>query len=134
VGGPASPAAGAGAPARADELWRSTCFEAFWGEVGSKSYWELNLSPAGDRWNLYRFEDYRVPQPPEASDDFTLETLSIREGVLEATLAARESIGGVEAALCAVVVTGEGPRFYALAHPGDKPDFHLRAGFGVRAG
>ena len=43
---------------RADELWRTTCFEAFLRPVGGESYVELNLSPS-ERWNAYDFDRYR---------------------------------------------------------------------------
>src|SRR5262249_9406992 len=49
---------------REDELWRTTCLEAFWGVPGESGYWEINLSPAQERWNLYWFDRYREPQPP----------------------------------------------------------------------
>src|SRR5581483_5058095 len=46
------------AVARADELWRHTCFEAFLRIPGEGSYLELNFSPSGE-WAAYRFEGYR---------------------------------------------------------------------------
>ena len=53
-----------GTPERRDDLWRTTCFEAFLGQPGQASYWELNLAPSGD-WNLYAFEGYRAGMQPE---------------------------------------------------------------------
>ena len=41
-------------PGRADELWRTTCFEAFIGGE-SGSYTELNFSPSG-QWASYDFD------------------------------------------------------------------------------
>ncbi|MFN5161167.1 MAG: DOMON-like domain-containing protein [Cyanobacteriota bacterium] len=54
----------AAAAARRDELWRSTCFEAFLGVPGAEGYWEVNLSPAG-HWNGYRLRGYRLDLQPE---------------------------------------------------------------------
>ena len=41
---------------RTDELWRTTCFEAFVRTDGG--YVEYNLSPSG-AWAAYRFDGYR---------------------------------------------------------------------------
>lgn len=48
---------------RRDELWRRTCFEIFFGPVSDASYFEMNISPAGD-WNLYAFDGYRTGMRP----------------------------------------------------------------------
>ena len=45
-------------PARTDELWMTTCFEAFVQPVGRAGYIELNLSPSG-RWASYAFDGHR---------------------------------------------------------------------------
>ena len=45
-------------PERKDELWNTTCFEAFLRPQGSDVYFELNMSPSGD-WAAYRFNSYR---------------------------------------------------------------------------
>src|SRR5258707_15535221 len=46
------------APARADELWRHTCFEAFIRAPASGGYFELNFAPS-TQWAAYRFSRYR---------------------------------------------------------------------------
>ena len=43
---------------RANELWKSTCFELFLGVAGQQDYTEFNISPSGE-WNCYQFESYR---------------------------------------------------------------------------
>jgi len=48
---------------RKNELWKSTCFEAFFGPTGSAMYWELNLATGGS-WNCYSFDNYRNPSEP----------------------------------------------------------------------
>jgi len=43
---------------RANDLWKATCFEFFFGYKGSKSYTEVNISPS-TKWNIYSFKGYR---------------------------------------------------------------------------
>src|SRR5262245_63050261 len=50
-------------PARADGLWRHTCFEIFIRKPQSASYCELNFSPSGE-WAAYRFAGYRSGMAP----------------------------------------------------------------------
>lgn len=126
---------------RADELWRETCFEAFFGVPDSDGYWELNIAADG-RWNLYRFDGYRAPQPPTATDDFILEALLTDAGSLAALLRPRDAAllaarptalpAEFEASLCAVLKTETQTYYYSTKHAGAKADFHLRAGFSLR--
>ena len=46
------------APRHAHELWRHTCFEAFFGGTGSPGYCELNFAPSR-AWAMYRFSARR---------------------------------------------------------------------------
>ena len=43
---------------RANELWKSTCFELFIAPKEKLNYWELNISPS-TKWNLYTFDNYK---------------------------------------------------------------------------
>ena len=43
---------------RADELWRTTCFELDLQQPGANEYLEFNFSPS-QRWAAYDFADYR---------------------------------------------------------------------------
>ena len=45
-------------PARADELWQHTCFEAFVRAASGPSYYEFNFAPSTE-WAAYRFDSYR---------------------------------------------------------------------------
>lgn len=119
----------AGDLSRRDELWRTTCFEAFWGEPGRASYWELNISATKPEWNLYFFDDYRSPSPPRQSQDAQLERLEVTRDTLEAHLSWTRALPRVEASLCVIVNTVSGPLYYSTAHAGAKPDFHLRQSF-----
>lgn len=116
---------------REDELWRTTCLEAFFGVRGEPGYWELNLSPARQLWNLYWFDDYRVPQPPTPCMDFKLIGVRSEADRFEARLTTELELGSLEAALCAVIRTKAGVNYFALDH-GPKPDFHRRQGFLIK--
>jgi hypothetical protein len=112
-------------PARADELWRTTCFEAFLREAGADAYQEWNFAPSGD-WAVYDFSAYRdgmrnaeVGPPPyiRMEDNLTWWTLGVTVAV--------PSDGRWELGLSAVLEEKDGTKSYwALAHPTEQPDFH----------
>lgn len=124
-------------PARREGLWRTTCLEAFLAGEADGSYWELNLSPSG-HWNLERFAAYRQP----AGEACPLEEADTRwtagEGVFvmhcrlpleRLGLASHPLVVGV----CAVIESRSGEMaYYALGHPGPRPDFHRREGWLLR--
>ena len=69
--------------ARADELWQTTCFEAFLEPRAATAYREFNFSPSGD-WAAYDFDGYRegmaerrgrAPPYIRMEDNFTWWTL-----------------------------------------------------------
>ena len=111
-------------PERVDELWRTTCFEAFLRADGD-AYREWNFAPSGN-WAAYDFTGYRdgmtnaeITQPPyvRVEDNFTWWAL----GATIAVEADREWHLG----LSAVIEEQDGTKSYwALAHPAEKPDFH----------
>ena len=74
------------APARADELWRHTCFEAFVRAATSDAYLELNLAPS-TRWAAYRFTSYREGMhnaevaPPRIDVETTSDRLTLTADV-----------------------------------------------------
>ena len=47
-------------PWRKDELWKTTCFEAFFAAADADGYREWNFAPRGN-WAAYDFTGYRVP-------------------------------------------------------------------------
>lgn len=114
-------------PWRADELWRTTCFEAFLAAAGEKNYREWNFAPHGN-WGAYDFSDYRkdmatadVRSPPyiRMEDNFTWWTVGATIAVEAET---RWDLG-----LSAILEEKDGTKSYwALAHSPDKPDFHAR--------
>lgn len=117
-------------PERADELWRSTCFEAFVRSPLLKPYYELNFAPS-TRWAAYRFSDYRIDmESAEEIADPQFETrISMRDFELDVGLdlsltdLPRDS--NWRLALSAVIEEMDGSKSYwAWAHPAGKPDFH----------
>jgi hypothetical protein len=112
-------------PWRADELWKTTCFEAFLRERGADAYREWNFAPGGN-WAAYDFSGRRegmeradVGQPPyiRMEDNFTWWTV----GATIAVDAQRKS----ELGLSAVLEEQDGTKSYwALDHLTEQPDFH----------
>jgi hypothetical protein len=122
-----------GEPERVDGLWRTTCFEAFLRASGEQSYREWNFAPSG-AWAAYDFFGYRegsttaeIGAPPyvRMEDNFTWWTLG-------ATIAVDADVSW-ELGLSAVLEEKDGTKSYwALAHDGDKPDFHAPGCFTAR--
>jgi hypothetical protein len=126
-------------PARSDELWKHTCFEAFLGRIGNDSYWEINLAPSGD-WNVYRFDSYRGGMRPElraTAPVIRLErascgTLTLHAGLDLAGLTELRT-RPLDVGLAAVLESTDGVlSYWALAHATPTPDFHRRETFVVR--
>lgn len=115
------------APARADGLWKHTCFEAF---VGTEAgYAEFNFSPSM-QWAAYRFDGYRAGMreaevaPPRITTEQSAEHYEMRV-TLDLPAEARGPL-----ALSAVIEAADGDKSYwALKHPPGKPDFHHSDGF-----
>ena len=123
---------------RRDGLWQHTCFEAFIRPDGSDSYHEFNFAPSG-HWAAYRFAGRRRDQTTPELPAPRIECRRLPEG---SSLSARIAIAALpelaqatslDAGLTAVIETTDGARSYwALAHGGDKPDFHDPATFTLR--
>lgn len=119
---------------RADNLWQATCFEMFWTEEGQANYWEFNLAPTGN-WNVYAFSGYRRNMRPEERVPCPLFTA--RRGPGEFIVQTELDPGNLHrgrpplrVGLCAVLKdTSERLTYWALAHPGPRPDFHAGSGF-----
>ncbi len=119
-------------PARADELWRHTCFEAFIRPAPGAAYYEFNFAPS-TQWAAYRFDSYRMGmraaggiaapliEMEREGDSFTLQATLQWDKSSELGRAATWRLG-----LSAVLeAAGGGKSYWALAHPREnKPDFH----------
>lgn len=115
-------------PARADDLWEHTCFEAFVG-TGGPGYLEFNLSPSG-QWAAYRFEGYRDGGANLRDVEAPSIELMIDSGRL--VLRARVQIPPADALTVGLtaVIEERGQRwsYWASNHPAGAPDFHQASG------
>lgn len=114
-------------------LWEETCLEFFIRPPESSAYWEFNLSPAG-HWNVFSFTSYRegikeepaftsLPFRVQRGPEFLLSVEFALDKIIEAETK-------IQLAVSAVIKTKEGKfSYWALAHPGSKPDFHHKDGF-----
>ena len=124
------------APARTDDLWRHTCFEAFLRPPSGEAYFEFNFALSGE-WAAYRFDAYRAGMsaafdlaPPRINARATAETLTMTVALDLTSLAELPADAAWRLGLSAVIEARDGGRSYwALAHPDGKPDFHHPAGF-----
>jgi hypothetical protein len=118
-------------PARTDELWRHTCFEAFLCPSPGAAYYEFNFAPS-TQWAAYRFSDYRsgigiasgisAPRIETFSDgeSYELQASLDLDGLLNLPGDTAWRLG-----LSAVIEEADGGMSYwALAHPPGKADFH----------
>ena len=118
---------------RADELWKTTCFELFLQAPGEAGYAEINLSPS-ERWNVYDFTGRRegmserpMPREPDCA---------MRQGTDMAIFDAAIPAAGLppypwRCGMSAVIEEAGGAKSYwALVHGNDAaPDFHDPACF-----
>jgi hypothetical protein len=121
--------------ARADELWRHTCFELFLRPGGEDAYFEFNFAPSL-QWAAYAFDSYRSGMRPL---DFAPPRLEIRQDKMNLELQValaldqlpefgRERVWNV--GLSAVIKETNGEiSHWALTHPAAKPDFHHSGSF-----
>jgi hypothetical protein len=121
-----------GEPERGDDLWQSTCFEAFLREVGKKAYREWNFAPSG-QWAAYDFSGQRKGKKDSnlESEPYVRTEDNFTWWALGATIAV-DAEQKWELGLSVILEEKDGTKSYwALAHPqgSDKPDFHDAACF-----
>ncbi len=122
---------------RRNALWEETCLEFFFRTAGSDSYREINLSPSG-HWNAYLFTSYR--EGMHEDQGFTSLPFSISAWRDSLRLSLQMDLKNIvpagqslEIAISAVIKGKNGGiTYWALAHPGPRPDFHCREGFIIR--
>lgn len=121
-------------PARKKVLWKKTCFELFIGARSSGRYREFNFSPAG-HWNVYSFSAYRQGMQEEQA--FTELPFSVRRKSDTLRISIKIDLDkihpanqAIEVAVSAVIKPLSGDlTYWALNHPGQQADFHLRESF-----
>jgi hypothetical protein len=114
------------APARTDELWHHTCFEAFVRPSPGPAYREFNFSPS-TQWAAYGFDSYRSGMRVAAEIGAPrIEVRSTADSyTLQAALELDEISFPLHLGLSAVLEETNGRKSYwALAHRPGKPDFH----------
>lgn len=115
---------------RTDELWRTTCFEAFVETTPGTGYYEFNLSPS-TKWAAYHFSDYRDGMAlAEVSPPAIITGANATHVDVDALIHLPPSSEPWQLALTAVIEETDGATSYwALKHPPGKPDFHHADGF-----
>lgn len=125
-------------PGPADGLWQHTCFEAFVAHPGEPAYREFNFSPSG-QWAAYRFRSERARDAQaEAACDAAqpvIECVCAPGQLLLQAWLPLEHLPAVPPGrpllwgLTAVLEDAAGHlSYWALHHPGPRPDFHHSAG------
>ena len=113
--------------ARADDLWCTTCFEAFVGGEGG-AYRELNFSPSG-QWAAYAFDAPRAGmREAEAAVEVWLDG-GADWIVVEAAVAADFAPGACLNLTAVIEEKGGHKSYWALAHARGAPDFHAASCF-----
>jgi hypothetical protein len=112
-------------PQRADELWRTTCFELFVAADGD-GYREYNFSPSGE-WAAYEFDGYRSDMrnaPAEIESELYQEKNELQfSAEIKGEFADPSHVG-----LTAVIEEKDGAiRYWATSFAPGKPDFHAAA-------
>jgi len=120
---------------RKDDLWQATCFEFFLAIPNQPQYWEFNMSPSGD-WNVYIMDEYRkigfreekaISQLPFEFKHFD-DKLSLSLSMDLSAIAVFKN--NLQISITAIIQTKDGNETYwALTHPGQQADFHLRESF-----
>lgn len=124
--------------ARADELWKHTCFEIFIRHAAGPGYVEFNFTPAG-QWAAYSFRSRRsgmqyiaaVVEAPIGTMRFERH-FALRAEVDVSRIDGLPPLDATwRAAISTVIEATDGKRAYwAVAHPPEgNPDFHAPEGF-----
>ncbi|WP_162925352.1 DOMON-like domain-containing protein [Aurantiacibacter odishensis] len=118
---------------RADNLWKTTCFELFIMEKdGTPSYSEFNLSPS-ERWAAYDFSDYRegMSERPFPREPDCVMRMGTAMAIFDASLPRSQMPEPPAAIGLAAVIEEEGgvKSYWAISHHKEEPDFHDPACF-----
>jgi len=112
-------------PGRAEDLWRTTCFELFVGGEG-ESYREFNLSPSG-AWAAYEFDRHRSGRR-DVGARIEIETSLNNKGLLVTAKIECEFPNPSPIGLSAVIEEKDGLlRYWATTFAPGEPDFHAAA-------
>ena len=117
---------------RADELWKTTCFEMFLSLADQASYFEFNYATS-TQWAAYQFDAYRsgMRDLPLTRAPY-IDRWDDKSGYVVQVDQALDDLPPAPLAmgLSAVIEEVDGTKSYwALAHAPGPPDFHNRATF-----
>jgi len=122
---------GRSTPARADGLWRHTCFEAFVRVLLLAAYHEFNFAPS-TRWAAFRFSGYREGR--SVASEIGAPGIDVQSNAESYQLAAALALDGLASlpgdaiwrlGVSAVIEETSGSiSYWALAHPAGRADFH----------
>src|SRR5215510_11813741 len=126
------------AAARADELWRHSCFEAHLRGFPGEAYAEFNFAPS-TQWAAYQFSGYRAGmtvaheiRTPEIHVQSAPESFMLLAALDLGALASLPGDAVWRLGLSAVIEERSGRvSYWALAHPPGRPDFHHSDCFAV---
>ena len=117
---------------RADELWRTTCFELFLMPGEGPGYCEFNLSPS-ERWAAYDFTSNREGMGERTVEREPQGTMRLGSSfaIFDAAIPLTALPDSDSRMNLAAVIEEEGgvKSYWAPAHPDGKPDFHDPACF-----
>ncbi len=128
------------APVATDGLWQHSCFEAFVGVESDAAYREFNISPSS-QWAAYRFAAERerdtaaeAREPaPSISTRVQRDAQCLQLSVCLPSSALPRGPAPLSLGLSAVIEEADGRlSYWALHHPGERPDFHHAAGRTLR--
>ena len=122
-------------PSRKHDLWKATCFEFFIAIKDQPQYWEFNMSPSNN-WNVYAMDAYRQVNMREEVA-FTQLPFEFKKTNAEILLDISVDLNPIlqhdqvlQIGITTIIQTMDGNESYwALAHPGQQADFHLRDSF-----
>jgi hypothetical protein len=120
-------------------LWEHTCFELFARTPGSPAYCEFNVSPSRS-WAAFAFSGYRSGRtalsglaPPAVAVSAAAGVLIVQSLITLPPPLAGSPPSALELGLAAVIEAATGAlSYWALVHPGGRPDFHHPASFVAR--
>jgi hypothetical protein len=116
---------------RTEQLWQTTCFEAFVRNSADAAYYEFNFAPS-TQWAAYRFDRYRNGM--QVAAQLSAPRIDVQTGpgllALQASLELHRlphlpSDAMWRLGISALLEDTSGRKSYwALAHPPGQPDFH----------
>lgn len=117
---------------RKNELWKTTCFEAFLKPKTQEHYWEINLNSSGD-WNFYFLEAYRKNLIEETQAHVSSFQATLTKGIFHLEIETYLPFLNHESiwiSPCVILESQKGEKSYwSIHHPESQPNFHASGSF-----